>query len=196
MSRNMKTIVFVLILGTAFSLVLMSIQALTAERIEMNQRFAVQSAILDAFEETYTIANFADVFDETMETVEIDDLVIYVHEETGGVAFEFSGFGVWGPIRGIIAFESDFETILYVRVLEQEETPGLGGVVAEESYLDNYVGASMADGLVVTHNADPNLDNEVDAITGATRTSESFQSILNNTYEEHKTAWDNREGGD
>ncbi len=195
MSRNQRTIVFVFILGLSFSLLLMGVQSLTAERIRLNQEFDVQSAILDAFDESYTTANFNDVFEEVMETIETDDVVIYVHEASGGFAFEFSGLGVWGPISGIIAFESDFETIRYVRVLEQEETPGLGGVVAEDDYLAKYQGATMNGGLTISQTADPEASNEVDAIIGATRTSNAFEGMLNRAYEEHKAAWDAYDGG-
>lgn len=195
MSRNQRTIVFVFILGLSFSLLLMGVQSLTAERIRLNQEFDVQSAILDAFDESYTTANFNDVFEEVMETIETDDVVIYVHEASGGFAFEFSGLGVWGPISGIIAFESDFETIRYVRVLEQEETPGLGGVVAEDDYLAKYQGATMNGGLTISQTADPEASNEIDAIIGATRTSNAFEGMLNRAYEEHKAAWDAYDGG-
>ena len=196
MNRNQKTVVFILILGLSFSLLLMGVQSLTAERIRLNQEFDVQSAILDAFDESYTIANFNDVFEEVMETIETDDVTLYVHEASGGFAFEFRGLGVWGPISGIIAFETDFETILYIRVLEQEETPGLGGVVAETDYLAKYQGATMSNGgLIVSQTANPEASNEVDAILGATRTSNAFEGMLNAAYEEHKAAWDAYDGG-
>ena len=41
----------------------------------------------------------------------------------------------------------------------------------------------------------PDAPNEADAITGATRTSNAFEGILNTDYNAHKTAWETYQGG-
>ena len=80
-----------------------------------------------------------------------------------------------------------------ISILEQSETPGLGGIVAERWYLDTYQGVVFATAspyIIIRHGQEDNLVNEVDAITGGTRTSEKFMEILNTTYAANKAKWD------
>jgi Na+-transporting NADH:ubiquinone oxidoreductase subunit C len=44
--------------------------------------------------------------------------------------------------------------------------------------------------LLIDKDTAPNEDNEVDAITGATRTSKAFELILNNAYATHVAVWE------
>lgn len=194
MSRNIKMLFFVLLMGLVTSGLLLGADAITKERIEMNQQAQLQSAILDAYELDYQIANIGQIFDDYIETREIDGLTFYIVRETGEISYQFSGLGVWGEIRAVISFEEDFETIRRIRVLQQEETPGLGGVIADEGYLETFIGKSMADGILISQTADDTLDSEVDAITGATRTSYAFEGMLNDSYETYKEVWA-EEGG-
>jgi Na+-transporting NADH:ubiquinone oxidoreductase subunit C len=190
MNPSVKMIVFVILLGAITSVLLLGADALTQDRIIANQEFEILSTILDAYDESYTTANINEVFETTVDTITSGDYTFYVHKATGAVSFLFEGGGVWGPIIGVLTLESDFETILRVAVLEQEETPGLGGIVATRNYLDTLNGIKMVPELIIAKDPAPNLDNEVDAITGATRTSTAFQNILNNAYSAHKSAWD------
>jgi len=43
--------------------------------------------------------------------------------------------------------------------------------------------------IEINKDTSANAENEIDAITGATRTSKAVELILNNAYAEHKTAW-------
>lgn len=190
MSPSIKMIVFIILLGLITSGLLLGADALTEDRIAANQEFEILSTILDAYGESYTTANVNDVFADTVDTIEVDGLTFYVHKTTGSVSFQFEGGGVWGPIIGVLTLESDFETIQRVAVLEQEETPGLGGIVATRNYLDTLNGIKMTPQLLIAKDTAPNQDNEVDSITGATRTSTAFQNILNAAYAAHQSAWD------
>ncbi len=189
MSEYRRMIIFVLVLGVFTSALLMGVQALTAERIERAAEAHLQTTILDAHDVNYTAANFLEVFEAEIEIRELEGLSFYVHTESGGVSILFFGFGVWGPIEGVLSLEPDFETIRDVAVLDQEETPGLGAVITNPDYQALYVGKSMYPELNVIHDADPDDPNEVDAIAGATRTSEAFDTMLNNAYQEHREVW-------
>lgn len=92
-----------------------------------------------------------------------------------------------GPIRGFLTLEEDLETIKGIQIIYHEETPGLGGVVAEAWYLDMYKGKKKLDqGIIIKKDADASSDNEVDAITGATMTSNAFQLLINENYKLRK----------
>jgi Na+-transporting NADH:ubiquinone oxidoreductase subunit C len=188
MNQNLKMMIFVVILGLVTSALLLGANALTEERIELNKEAKLKSAILDGFDIEYNFTNIHDVFDDTITILEEDGYTFYVNDLTGSVAFRFEGSGLWGPIIGILTLEDDFETIVRITILEQEETPGLGGVVAERPYLNNYVGVKMTPSIDVTKEG-ATEPNQVDAITGATGTSDKFEEILNKNYDAYSDAW-------
>ncbi|MFW5864709.1 MAG: FMN-binding protein [Candidatus Izemoplasmataceae bacterium] len=185
-----KMLVFITMLGLFTSGVLLVVNALTLDRIAENEAAALYSTILDGNDIDYTIGTITETFEEEIEVHEFEGLTYYIHTDSGRVSFEFEGGGVWGPIIGVLTLEDDFETIKAISILQQEETPGLGGVVAEEEYLETFVGKKMTPEIVISKEADTSLDNEVDSITGATRTSEAFQAILNEAYGEYQDALD------
>lgn len=189
MKNQIKLFAFVIVLGLVTSLLLLGMDRITRDRIALNQEALLKSSILDANQVSYNFTNIHDIFDDVVEVIEKDGLTFYVHQASGNVSYKFSGGGIWGPIEGMITLQSDFETIVRITVLQQEETPGLGGVVAEERYLRTFVGKKMTPEIIITKTADLSQDNEVDAITGATGTSNRFQLILNTNYETHQAVW-------
>jgi Na+-transporting NADH:ubiquinone oxidoreductase subunit C len=189
MNQNMKMILFVVILGTITSILLIGMDILTKDRIIANEQALLKSAVLNANEVSFTFTNIHDVFDEEVEVIESEGLTIYLHKESGNISYVFDGGGVWGPIIGMITLEPDFETIVAITILQQEETPGLGGIVADPLFLANFVGIKMVPTIEINKDPAPNKPNEVDAITGATRTSDSFETILNENYTMYLDAW-------
>jgi Na+-transporting NADH:ubiquinone oxidoreductase subunit C len=188
MNQNLKLLIFIVLLGLVTSALLLGADALTSERIELNREAKLKSAILEGFDIEYTFTNIHDIFEQDVDIVIEDEYTFYVNNETGSIAYQFEGSGLWGPISGIITLESDFETIVRITILQQEETPGLGGVVAERPYLNKYVGVKMTPSIDVTKEG-ATQDNQVDAITGATGTSYAFEDILNANYSDYNAAW-------
>ncbi len=198
MSKNLKLIIFILILGTVTSVLLLGSYEFTKDRIAENADVKLKSAILDGFGIAYTTGNVNDVFDEEVLVINYesdtdDNMTFYVDTEDGAVSFEYSGGGVWDTISGVITLESDLVTIRKIAVLAQAETPGLGAVVATPQYLANFEGVIMTPQLEINKDDSPNADNEVDTITGATRTSKAFQDMLNQAYTYAMFVW-NQEG--
>jgi Na+-transporting NADH:ubiquinone oxidoreductase subunit C len=185
MKRILNIMTFIFILGTVTSLLIIGMDALTFERIKANEQALFQSKVLDAFEVAYTTATINEVFERSVEPIELDvngeSFTVYRDPVSGRISMEISGGGVWGPIIGVLTLEPDLVTIANVAILQQEETPGLGGRITEPAYLAKYVGVRFNPNVVVRQGA--TADNEVDAITGATGTSGRFQIILNDTYE-------------
>lgn len=195
MNRTKQMLLFVLSMGLITSFLLVSVSLLTRERILANQQAALQSAILQANNISFTAGDVNDIFNDRIELIELDEdgsetpLVFFREPVSGNVSFQFEGGGVWGPIIGVITLQDDFNTIVEITILEQEETPGLGGIIAERAYLDNYVGAELSPSIRISHSSDPNNPNDVDAISGGTRTSERFEIILNTAYERRAPVW-------
>lgn len=194
MKQYIRMLLFVIILGGVTSGLLVGMDLITKDRIALNKEARIKSAILDAYEISYNIATIHDIFDAEVTIIQYEGVdTFYIDNTTGNISYIFSGGGVWGTIRGVITFDSDFRTVVNIGILEQSETPGLGGVVAEKWYLNTYIGTVFATTnpyIIIRHGSEDNLVNEVDAITGGTRTSEKFMEILNTTYEDFKSKWD------
>lgn len=193
MRQHLKLLLYVLIMAIVTSGILMGVEALTAERIQNNKDAKIKIAILEANGITYSLANINETFEQEIEVIVTGDWTFYVNPDNGSISFTISGNGVWGPIVGILTLESDFETIIKVSILQQEETPGLGGVIADRSYLDTFVGKLMVPTLMINKDPGANLPNEVDSIVGATNTSKRFEELINTDYASAKIAWQSLE---
>mgnify|MGYP003333891887 FL=1 len=203
MKQYTKMLAFVFIMGFLTSLVFVGMDALTAERIEANKDAAIYSAVLTHNEISYNSGNLTDVFNKNITIEEVDyegqTLSFYINESNGNVSFMYGVFslgGLWGPVRGVITLESDFQTIVNVTVLEEQETPGLGGKVKNREFLDQFVGLVLLPELdrpvEVNKDVAENKSNEVDEISGATGTSNAFERLLNDSYQIYRDLWLNR----
>lgn len=196
MNSNLRVIFFVLIMGMIVSGLILGMDLLTKDRIEANELAETKSTILDAYGVSYTFSNIHDVFSDNVESIQVEHegntYIFYVDKKTNAVSYEFIGNGLWGPISGIITLNANFDTIEKITVLVQQETPGLGGIVAERSFLDQFPGVKMVPELLIVKDSSPNQENEVDSITGATGTSNAFMTLLNASYQAHKAAWDSK----
>jgi len=181
MKEQMTMILFVVILGIVAAAILVGTDSYTSERITNNQEYALKSTILTAFDIDYEESTVISLYDEAI----TDDDVFY-YTENGTVGFEFNGKGLWGPIVGFMTLKPDLVTIKGIQIIYHEETPGLGGIVAEQWYLDKYVGKKFDPEIIIKKDADMASSTEVDAITGATMTSNAFQLMLNESYQMQK----------
>ncbi|MBS3991486.1 MAG: FMN-binding protein [Erysipelothrix sp.] len=181
--RYLQMLQFVLVMGLVTSLVFVGMELWTAPLIAANSANELRSSILSSNDIAFNTGNINAVYTENVEEITVDGLMFYVVKSTGNISFEFEGGGVWGPIEGVITLAPDKETIVDIRVLEQQETPGLGGIVATRNYLSTFKGIRFLPTIEINKpDSDTNKANEVDSITGATRTSKAFEGILNETY--------------
>jgi len=115
------------------------------------------------------------------------------------VAFEFRGSGFWAPITGLAALTPDLATLVGLVVVDQAETPGLGGRITEKAFQEQFSGlhlAPPAEGRQAvyiqrekpTSRDDPRFGRTVEAITGATQTSLALERLLNADLEEFRRA--------
>jgi len=88
------------------------------------------------------------------------------------------GQGFADRIELLVGVDTPLERITGLYVLEQKETPGLGNKIVEAEWRQQFAGKSAVKKLVVTKGG-AGVDNEIDAVTGATISSESVCQIVN-----------------
>lgn len=104
------------------------------------------------------------------------------------------GRGLWGPIWGYIALESDLNTIAGTVFDHEGETPGLGAQIATVPFEKEFNGKTIFNDAgefvsieVVKGGADPSDKHGVDAISGGTITSKGLQAMLSDCLEGYVT---------
>ena len=94
------------------------------------------------------------------------------------------GMGLWGPISGYVALNGDCQTVYGAYFNHDSETAGLGAEIKDsQAWQEKFIGKKLfAEGsddiaLSVEKNV-AHPDNEVDAVTGATLTSNGVRDML------------------
>jgi Na+-transporting NADH:ubiquinone oxidoreductase subunit C len=95
------------------------------------------------------------------------------------------GKGLWGPIWGFIALESDLNTVFGAVFDHKAETPGLGAEINQDFFQDPFQGKNIFDidgnfkSIVVKKGgADKDDKYAVDGISGGTITSDGVTDML------------------
>jgi Na+-transporting NADH:ubiquinone oxidoreductase subunit NqrC len=106
-----------------------------------NRRVIEVFALADAGEELEP-AEVDRLYAEFVEEDVVGGLTLYRgHDAAGnelGVAVEVSGGGLWSEIRVLVALTPDLTSIYRLRVIEQGETPGLGGRITEPEFQEKF----------------------------------------------------------
>jgi len=201
MRDKLYTIVYMIIITAVATGVMTGTKVALQGRIELNEQMLEHReqlrglGILKASEKA-DAQTVADLF-ETQVVIETRDgrrfLYAYKdedHKVLMAIGMEFEGEENWGPVRGVMSFTPDGRQIRALTILSHRETPGLGGRITEAAFLEQF-----ADRNVPEPDADGGIRiwQPTDAITGATRTSESMEKILNQAVEDYMTLTGNQD---
>ena len=192
------TVLFTFIICMVFVFFLALANELTKDRVAANRRFAERSAILSALGIGYSTPGEVDsLYDAQVSTLKTDAGLIYKATIDGQprYAAKVAGPGLWGTIQAIIAVDQQVQRIEGFQILSHNETPGLGGRIDEPWFKAQFKGEKIGpQGIAVRQGSgkgDPDPDNsQVDAVTGASRTSQSIQEIVNKELTIFKTLRD------
>lgn len=182
-------VVFTFVACALFVGILAAANEGTKARVEANREFALQSAVLGALGLGYSDrADAAARYAEAVVPIASGEGRAWRARVDGSdyVAVEETGSGLWGAITIILAATPDGERVRGIRLVAQNETPGLGGRIEEAWFLGQYEGERAPGGRVAMRagaesSGKPDADKEnglVDGVSGATRTSQAFKAIV------------------
>lgn len=197
MKDSLYTLFYAAAMATVCALLLASVGQFTAPYRQANAKAEEVRNILAVlqvpFEPRASSQELVEIFEKNIREQERGNLTLYVLTSEEGteeaVAVPFAGTGLWGPIKGFLALEADMRTIRGVTFYEQEETPGLGGEIAAPRFRNQFKGKVIEDetgapGIRILRGGGTLKQNEVDAITGATMTSERVEQMINAAIEQ------------
>ncbi len=170
---------------TVFCILLTSgLYLTTLDRAVANELSFSRRAILDAggLEYTPTTEGIEQAY---MEKIEVEN-GYYIAQSAEGKRYilPMQGPGLWGTIAIMVGFEEDLATFSGIAIVNQNETPGLGGRIEEPWFTKQFQGKRSP--FTFVNEGTAQKPDEIDAITGATRTSEYFKNLTNRAATEAK----------
>lgn len=109
------------------------------------------------------------------------------------------GKGLWGPIWGYISLEEDNNTVYGVSFGHKGETPGLGAEIETGTFQEQFKGKKILDDTggfvsvkVMKGGAEQGNPHQVDAVSGATVTSNGVTDMLQQTLKNYIPYFENR----
>lgn len=97
-----------------------------------------------------------------------------------GMAFIADGGGFQGNIRIMVGLNMDYLKLKGIKVLEQNETPGLGNRIKESAFEGQFKGLEIKPKVEYIKYRKPEKPNQITAITGATISSGAVVKNINN----------------
>jgi Na+-transporting NADH:ubiquinone oxidoreductase subunit C len=187
MGKKLKDVFFILILGSVSTLLLVGIKSYTYPKISFYQERTFKTAILEAANIAHEAGDFEQAFARNIRKKQLAKTTYYLSPDNLYI-FAFEGRGLWGLIHGLITLRPDLETIESLRIISQEETPGLGARIAEESFLNQFISKKVSPKLDLVMRRKSTQDNEIDSISGASMTSKALIDMINQSVESFRVA--------
>lgn len=182
--ENMRRDKMQQILGTV------GIEAEAEEAEEIYNEVIVDQIVLDnqGQEKEETEAFDVDLATELKKSPEEQNFPLYVAELEGEQFYiiPLHGSGLWNAIFGYIALQGDMNTVKGVTFDHAGETPGLGAEITQQWFAERFVDEKIFDdsgnlvgvAVVKGQTSTSKDDNMVDAISGATITTDGLTDML------------------
>jgi electron transport complex protein RnfG len=168
------------VIGALSGIILSGVFGVADPMIKANKERELKEAI-------FVVLPGAKDFRVLEKTVGQEKLIVYKGiDENGspvGVAFKADGGGFQGNIGLMVGLETSFLKLRAVEVLEQLETPGLGDRIREEAFKDQFKGLEVKPRVEYIKYRKPEKPNQIQAITGATISSEAVVKNINRAVE-------------
>jgi Na+-transporting NADH:ubiquinone oxidoreductase subunit C len=177
-AKRIQPLVFMAVVTIVCILLTAALHLSTLDRVRANEQFFLWRSVLDAgaIDHDGQPTSVAALFEELV-SESSGQYLVSAPDGSSRHVVETTGPGLWGPITVMVGFEQDMKTLAGVAIVSQNETPGLGARIEEPWFTAQFAGKQGPFRLVEEGTAA--APDEMDAITGATRTSESFRNIMN-----------------
>ena len=183
MSKRVMIVVFTVLVTVVFVSPISLVYLITKPTVELNERVFLRRSVLYAagLQVPPTPTEISALFDSRVEEKTGSGGPYYlVKDEAGqpaGYVFLSSGPGLWGEITAALGFDARLEKLTGVDFLKQNETPGLGARIGEPWFREQFRGKRGP--FTTVGEGEPAAENQFDAITGATLTSNFVKDLLN-----------------
>ena len=183
---RIQPIIFMALITIICIVITSALFLFTSDRVKSNELFFLRRSVLDAASVTHdgTLSSVEEAY--TSYVTQKGDKYIISDGDSKKAVIQKTGPGLWGPITVMVGF-TDPSTLSGVSIVSQNETPGLGARIEEPWFTSQFKGKSGPFRLVEEGTSAG--DDEIDGITGATRTSESFRNIINSVVKDGSTIY-------
>jgi electron transport complex protein RnfG len=178
--------------GMCSGLLLVGIFLVTLPIIERNRAEALEAAIFRVLPGASSRAGFVMrdgelvPFESADGSLPKEEAVFAGYDAEGrplGFAIQGEGSGFQDTIKLIYGYDPTRRRIVGMEVLESRETPGLGDkIIKDREFVANFSDLAVDPELVLARRG-RSAENEVDAISGATISSQAVVRIINQTNE-------------
>lgn len=194
MNKIVYSVGYMFVIALIFTSLVSMVKLTNEDKIERNQQFKLQKTILKVLEIDITKANspqdMYELFNNRIEATRIKERDFYIgYEEDGktvrGYAFQVFGPGFWGPIYAMVAIDFNASSMIGIAFYKHSETPGLGARISEDWFAEQFSGVTLhpIEGknkiFYLSAKKLGKEQNDLDAITGASRTSDAVEDFLN-----------------
>ena len=196
MTTTQKMIIVLTVISMLSGGLLSTWDGITKPKIEAHRLAALKKAISEVLPPHQ-------VYDE----IKADGIILYVGKDSSdqavGIACESVGSGFQGKVSIMVGLTMDFTKITGIKILEQIETPGLGTkIVVDPSnkqdpywFPNQFKQLETEPEIGMVKNVKPSNPNDIQAITGATISSQAVVKILNNYIKKVRKAYSSAQSG-
>jgi Na+-transporting NADH:ubiquinone oxidoreductase subunit C len=188
--KRIFPVVFMLAITLVFISITTVIYTYTKDQIALNERLRLKEAVLYSAGVVLPEdpAEIDRIYDERVEEVQdetgrVKYFAVWGPDATAveGYVIIKTGAGLWGDITVTVGFDAELEAFVGLEIIDQNETPGLGGRIGETWFKEQFRGKRPP--LATVPEGDSTTDNQFQAITGASYSTAAIQDIMNTSQE-------------
>ncbi len=177
MKKSVHMVLVLSIVGMISGASLVGVYRYAQPRIEENKKAEIRRAVFEVLPEA-----------KDYNTIIKEDRLIYQGLDSSGnlvgYAFIGEGAGYQGMIEIMIGMDPELNQTRGIQILESVETPGLGAKITSEPFGEQFKALLVVPLIKLIKGKKAEEDNQIQAITGATISSQTVIDILNNTIKE------------
>lgn len=177
MNKVVKMVLNLVVIGVLSGVILSGVFHAADPLIQANREKELKEAI-------FLVLPEAKDYRTVEKTIGKEKFTVYIGVDAAGepvgVAFKADGGGFQGNIAIMVGMGLDYRKLKGIKVLEQLETPGLGNRISEPAFEGQFKGVDVKPKIEYIKNRKPEKPNQIQAITGATISSNAVVTNINN----------------